>query len=187
MKSNLRQNKAITLIALVITIIVLLILAGVTITSLTGENGLLERAKNARDLTGERSITERVQLAYLGAFATGTGKVTRPLLENELNNAFGSGNYTLSEDLTKVTIDRKDYYFDGTVEGETQTVSDLRTASISDGVTALSDKGTTTIKDDKDNKIKVPKGFGIATDSGVNVEEGIVIEDADSSRSTFGS
>ena len=40
----MKKNEGLTLIALVITIIVLLILAGVTIAMLTGENGLLSRA-----------------------------------------------------------------------------------------------------------------------------------------------
>ena len=41
MKLNLKERKGITLIALVITIIVLLILAGVSIAMLTGQNGIL--------------------------------------------------------------------------------------------------------------------------------------------------
>ena len=45
MKSN--TNKGITLIALVITIIILLILAGVTIAMLTGENGILNQSQKA--------------------------------------------------------------------------------------------------------------------------------------------
>ena len=44
-------NKGITLIALVITIIILLILAGITMNALTGENGLFKRAKEADNLT----------------------------------------------------------------------------------------------------------------------------------------
>ena len=43
MKNN---EKGITLVALVITIIVLLILAGVTILALSGDNGILNRAEN---------------------------------------------------------------------------------------------------------------------------------------------
>ncbi len=43
MKAKLEKTKGITLIALVITIIVLLILAGVTIASITGENGILRK------------------------------------------------------------------------------------------------------------------------------------------------
>ncbi len=42
---NIRTNKGITLIALVITIIVLLILAAVSIATLTGENGILRKKR----------------------------------------------------------------------------------------------------------------------------------------------
>ena len=48
MKEKKKNVRGITLIALVISIIVLLILAGVTIGSLTGENGILTRAKEAK-------------------------------------------------------------------------------------------------------------------------------------------
>ena len=47
MKERLKERKGITLIALVITIIVLLILAGVSIAMLTGENGILNQANKA--------------------------------------------------------------------------------------------------------------------------------------------
>ena len=47
MKEKLKQNGGITLIALAITIIVLLILAGVSIAMLTGENGILTQAQRA--------------------------------------------------------------------------------------------------------------------------------------------
>ena len=60
------KNAGITLIALVITIIVLLILAGVTIASLTGENGLLERAKKAKEDTAEGQAKEEVTIAWNG-------------------------------------------------------------------------------------------------------------------------
>ena len=54
-----------TLIALVITIIVLLILAGISITMLTGENGLLTKADDAKTQTGEKSAKEKVQLEVM--------------------------------------------------------------------------------------------------------------------------
>ena len=44
---ELQRNKGITLISLVITIIVLLILAGVTIATLVGENGIITKAREA--------------------------------------------------------------------------------------------------------------------------------------------
>ena len=62
MKRILKENKGITLIALVITIIVLLILAGVTIASLTGDNGILSRAQDAKDKTESAGAEENETL-----------------------------------------------------------------------------------------------------------------------------
>ena len=59
MKVNLKQEKGITLIALVITIVVLLILAGVTIAMLTGENGILGKATTAKSKNDEASVEEK--------------------------------------------------------------------------------------------------------------------------------
>ena len=58
---NLKKNKGekgITLIALIVTIIVLLILAGVSIAMLTGENGILTQAQNAKNKTEEAERNE---------------------------------------------------------------------------------------------------------------------------------
>ena len=60
---NFLENKGITLIALVITIIILLILAGVTIATLTGENGLITRVKQAKKAQIEAEIKESLILA----------------------------------------------------------------------------------------------------------------------------
>ena len=49
MKENLKNKNGITLIALVITIVVLLILAGVSIATLIGDNGILTQAGNAKE------------------------------------------------------------------------------------------------------------------------------------------
>ena len=63
MRGNLeKRNKGITLIALVITIIVLLILAGVTIATLTGENGILTKAQEASIQTRGAQVEELVNL-----------------------------------------------------------------------------------------------------------------------------
>ena len=58
-----KQNeKAITLIALVITIIVLLILAGVSIVTLSGENGILTMANKATLQNEAASVVEQIEL-----------------------------------------------------------------------------------------------------------------------------
>ena len=62
MKSIRKQEKGITLIALVVTIIVLLILAGISISMLTGQNGILNRAAEAKEKTGVAQEDESQKL-----------------------------------------------------------------------------------------------------------------------------
>ena len=59
---RIKEKKGITLIALVITIIVLLILAGVTIATLTGDNGILTKAQEASIQTRGAQVEEVVNL-----------------------------------------------------------------------------------------------------------------------------
>ena len=57
----LKNSNGITLIALVVTIVVLLILAGITLATLTGDNGLIEKSNQAKistELAGEREYLE---------------------------------------------------------------------------------------------------------------------------------
>ena len=65
MRLEINSNKGITLIALVITIIVLLILAGVTIASLSGDNGILTRAKEAKEKTEQAQENESKTLSNM--------------------------------------------------------------------------------------------------------------------------
>ena len=58
-----RREKGITLIALVITIIVLLILAGVSIATLTGNNGILKQANQAKENNNSAAAKEKVQVS----------------------------------------------------------------------------------------------------------------------------
>ena len=68
MKLNLKERNGITLIALVITIIVLLILAGVTIATLTGDNGILGKAKTAKTTNDEEKAKEQINIAVMGSY-----------------------------------------------------------------------------------------------------------------------
>lgn len=74
---NTKENiKGITLIALIITIIVLLILAGISIAMLTGNNGILTQAKLAKENTNATNIKEIIQTESLGSIDT-TGKFNK--------------------------------------------------------------------------------------------------------------
>ena len=59
------MNQGITLIALVITIIILLILAGITIGTLMGENGILTKAKQAQEETQKAQYKEEIELIIM--------------------------------------------------------------------------------------------------------------------------
>ena len=61
------KQTGITLIALVITIIVLLILAGISIATLTGDNGVLVRATDAKNMAKIEEEKESIKLAYNSA------------------------------------------------------------------------------------------------------------------------
>ena len=68
----LKNNaKGITLIALIITIIVLLVLAGVTIAMLTGENGIINKAMQAKNRTEEAKETEEAGLKEIENYLNG--------------------------------------------------------------------------------------------------------------------
>ena len=71
MKEFLKQKKGITLIALVITIIVLLILAGVSIAMLTGDNGIITQAQRAKEETEKSAEEEASQLEQIKNELTG--------------------------------------------------------------------------------------------------------------------
>ena len=64
-KYNLKNGYGITLIALVVTIVVLLILAGISVSMLTGQNGILNRASEAKEKTSSSQKQEKTNLANM--------------------------------------------------------------------------------------------------------------------------
>ena len=90
-KKIFKNTKGITLIALVVTIIILLILAGVSIAMLTGNNGVLTQAKSAKEKTGEKGEQERVNLAASSAMTLGMGTITTENLNKAIQDEFGAG------------------------------------------------------------------------------------------------
>ena len=88
MKNKFKKNKGITLIALVVTIVVLLILAGISISMLTGQNGILNRASEAKEKTEKAQADEEETIKnyenIMNAYADGLpiGEGTTPYLPN---------------------------------------------------------------------------------------------------------
>jgi len=91
------KNKGITLIALVITVIVLLILAGISISMLSGNNSILSRAGQAKDESVVGQEKEQVELAYVSVAVNKLGNdVTDGELQTELNKSVGDGKTDVS-------------------------------------------------------------------------------------------
>ena len=81
-KIQKRSTKGITLIALVITIIVLLILAGVTLAAISGEDGILKKAVHAKEETEKATAREKVEIAVLASYGTKAGLDDELLIGN---------------------------------------------------------------------------------------------------------
>ena len=120
----MRNNKGITLIALVITIIVLLILAGVSIAMLTGDNGILNQATKSQTATAKAEAEEAIKLGVneiltnsMDPTYTGTeGTFTKTNLETVIKRA--------NANVTSVTATPTSNYFkvDAKVNDETATL-----------------------------------------------------------------
>ena len=141
MKSNIRKNQAITLIALVITIIVLLILAGITIASLTGDNGLLARAASAKEETEKTGTKEQISTEVLACYEV-NGEIDETMLATNLKHITGLTYEDGSEIEEKVELPTTvevngnlySIYSDGRVEAEeTHTYSDETKAKLTEG------------------------------------------------------
>ena len=111
-KKIFKSTKGITLIALVVTIIILLILAGVSIAMLTGNNGVLTQAKSAKENTRVGEVQEKVKLAAQAALTANLGNgIEKEKFQEELNNMFTQGEQvSLEYDETNkkytVTVDK---------------------------------------------------------------------------------
>ena len=117
LNKKFKRNKGITLIALVVTIIVLLILAGISISMLTGQNGILNRASEAKSKNGTAQNGDLVKLSAMDALSQGLGTITDANLKTALNNNIGEGKYEITGDATNgwtVTVEGEDYRVEAT-------------------------------------------------------------------------
>ena len=100
-----KRNSGITLVALVITIIVLLILAGVSIALVVGDNGVLSRSQEAKAGSIVAEEKEQVNLAYSSALTKNLGDtVTAENLQAELDESVGNGKTTVIENGNNLSV-----------------------------------------------------------------------------------
>lgn len=100
MKEILNRNeKGVTLVALIVTIIVILVIAGVGVSMLSGENGILRKAAKAKQFTEESTEIEGVRLAASAAMINKQHIIEdytklQEQLDKNFDNAVASGDVT---------------------------------------------------------------------------------------------
>ena len=181
-----RKEKGITLIALVISIIVLLILAGVSIAMLTGDNGILTQAQNAKKATERASIIEQVQLDILEKqTVNGSGDITAGELEEILKKYFSNGDQNLKDIIAGTSTDKLISKEDETIKID---LSEIYNGDIKDGTTPPEEDNEATVgvivQPGEGNKdytsgeytAKIPEGFMIVPGC-EDISKGLVISD----------
>lgn len=100
------KEQGITLIALVVTIIVLLILAGVTISIAIRDGGIIKRAKDSKQITGSAEVVEKAKLAIIDKITENQGEgITKQQLKTILSNYFDNvESLNLPDDLSNSDI-----------------------------------------------------------------------------------
>ncbi|MCI9064059.1 MAG: hypothetical protein HFJ17_05610, partial [Clostridia bacterium] len=166
MINKVKESRGITLIALVITIIVLLILAGVAISMLAGDNGILRQAAEAKAKTNQSSIEEQIKLAVMAAIDT-DGNVDTKVLSEELNK-IDKGNRNITELPYTVKIDG----IEQVIEGNGAIHEPVTIAKLKKSQKPVDKKTVITFGEEQ---ITIPEGFKIAEDSAEDIKDGIVV------------
>ena len=100
-----KENKGITLIALAVTVIVLLIISGVTISYMTGENGIINQSKESKKFAG--TVEEKEVLNT--SVAAAVGKSSKSKVEE--NNLKKYLNQNVGDEVKDYTLEKRDGYY----------------------------------------------------------------------------
>ena len=148
--NRLKSSQGITLIALVVTIVVLLILAGITINMLFSNGGIFKVAQDAANAWNQAVINEQADLDNL-----------TEQIQNLVNGQIGGGTGTGG----------------GDEEPEDPTTGPNGKPLVGTA-TEIQTEDNLEAEDEYGNVVTVPKGFKVVTSEATTVPEGIVIEDS---------
>lgn len=99
----MKKEKGITLVALVITIIILIILAGISLNIILGDNGIIGKSKTAKEKTTIAEYKEKIELVKAETGIKNEGNITLDDLNNELN-ATVNNEWVNNTEITDSTI-----------------------------------------------------------------------------------
>ena len=151
------RNKGVTLISLVVTIIVLLILAGITIGTIFDDNGIIEKAQEAANATEEAAKNDQAAinglLNEMDSIINGIGGGNVPVIgsiNGKITWSTGSATLTLTADVEGVTIQ----YRKNSESNWTNYTSAVPSLLHGDKVYARGIKGGETVINEKEFKIQ---------------------------------
>ncbi len=139
-KKNIRKEQGITLLAVVITIVILLILAGITINAITGENGIIGNAGQAKEETeiaNEKEIVEKATVQAMGN--NKYGNIEESELQEQLDKETKEGKTQIADvgDEFEVVFKESNRYYivdkEGNVEGVFEIIEDQYPGDITVG------------------------------------------------------
>ena len=143
--NKLKNKKGITLIALVVTVVVLIILAGVSINAVLGDNGIIKKANQAASVTKEAEVKEAINRTILEFYLTNDYETLEDFLKAKAEDGSidsvtknADGTLTVKKGEYSVTVENKTNYSGGSSSGgETQTpeitIGEAKVIANSDG------------------------------------------------------
>ena len=180
----MKNERGITLVALVITVIVLIILAGVTLSTLVGDNGIITKAQEAKQNMANAAAEEdkliQNLLNEIKGIEAGGGEIEVPEGTIEFGEVTWSNGQAEVEILANTAGETLQYQVNGTAEGSWEEIEsgekvtglhhgDEVHARLWNGSTASVSKSTT-IKDEKAPEVKVTVGEITSNSIAVTVE-----------------
>ena len=172
MREKIKQKRGITLIALVVTIVVLIILAGISIGVLTGDNGIIDEAHTAKEDTEIASWEEQIDVAIIDA----ENKHRNPTLDDvkeELKNKGVIDDYSQVDKDGVITTNEPVYEIAGKLDDY---------IPFEPGKFATKNEEYTDESSQEEYKtVTVPEGFQILP-SASEIDKGLVIEDKNGSQ-----
>ena len=141
---------------------------------LTGQNGILNRASEAKENTGTSQTEELVKLSVTDALTQGLGSLTDTNLKAALDNNLGAGKYQITGDAENgwtITVDGKEFKVDatGNITGDTTGGENLKDLSA---------------YQTNETKPYMP-GDGFTKVEGTNLANGLTIQDSDGNQYVF--
>ena len=168
MKEKLKNRKGITLIALIVTIIVLLILAGISIGAITGDNGIIKQAKNAKNDTEYQQWEEQIDVAIVDAENKNKEPTMDDVIEELINKKVINDESQVDKTTGTITTNEPIY----TIEDK---LNDYIIIPFGPGQIAEKNE---TYTDKNEDTATIPKGFEVSeNENEQTIDEGLVIKD----------